>query len=567
MAANHDDQNRDSVTQQDVEEAIESTERSIFSRSSNTRYGQWYGDTYVRGDNCRIFQGNIDFHVNCTDEVRRYISEVFNELTGNFGVPANDQIDVVQPQSVSDPQQHHPGLYLLTAKESPAKISAAELWYEKLKFEVVSACFIVGAESTEHPSCEGYKYCNSKLGSSVILLETRSVAPGGQLLQRLRVLNSDLPSMWLPNTRVGLRSRENRIRFRFSNCNRLERTTRDGRMMAIAAYNPDDPNVEVEIEFRSKDDAYEFAQSILCRKVHFLGPGQIPVHSFKKFTFVHQRLETTSGIPQYSIRVWTRENNIDHNHTDEEHDEICFTHRLDLQVNREETQVSLGYVDWLHYHPTKHSQDLLHLVPQTVDGGPASVTMEGGHLRTSSLVVPTDGTELKEVINGLLESVSDWHFELCVPEVMMEISRSTKLSMFWSKLPRYWSKPEKHSVQITVWSCDDKLKILMRKLTENYDNRENYQPCWSEIFLDKRRFNDMLYSKQNDQVILLKSVEYRTGPYLLTRNLEPQTQKRSSTESGINNANIELCFKRGQQDTFKQVVNNHFFLINNTIDS
>lgn len=410
------------------------------------------------------------------------------------------------------------------------------------------------------------RYCTPRLS-----LETQDAVRGGYQLRRLNITTTESVVRWLPDTRVRVALAGHSVVAWFSNCNKLQSpgpyATDNGRRKSVATYDPEAPNVRLEITFASVEEATEFRRILLCLPL----TGDAVDHALRKFgncTFMHQSHEISDEEPKDITLVWKQETDLD-GKTYQVHDKISFSDILDLDMNLadEYVRLSFGYMDRLQYRPARDHPKLPQNVKLTPDGGPGSVTFEGAESPTSRFELVTLSTDL-EVQQFLRRFAGDkisWQFEAKFLERRAIFSRrKIKISWFSRGLSRVLSGSREYLTQVTLWSNGDKLRILMRAVDPGGRNElRRHLPRWFAITLEKNGISPTARLKQSGEIVLtIEKIGWEAGSYLSTKDLKPMTAYPTSTETHrteTKSVYLELKFANESEWTrFRNVVSDAY---------
>ncbi|KAL8877246.1 MAG: hypothetical protein Q9198_004700, partial [Flavoplaca austrocitrina] len=334
-------------------------------------------------------------------------------------------------------------------------------------------------------------------------------------IRRLKITKATSTVLWLPETRVRVTLVGDSVVAQFSNCNKLQSpgpyATDNGRRKSVLAYDPEAANVHFNISFASVEDATNFSRILLCRPLAGGATDQV-LQKVGNCTFMHQNHDISEGEPIDITLVWKQETDPE-GKTYEVHDKVSFSDILDLDMSLADQHVrlSFGYMNRLQYHPARNRPTLPQNVKRTPDGGPDSVTFEGAESPTSrlELVTPSTDLEIQQFLKCFAGNQISWKFEA------MFLQRKIKISSFSNALLRVLFGSKEYLTQITLWSNDDKLRILMRAVDPDGTNDlRRHPPRWFAITLEKNGVSPVAHLKQHGGIVLtVVKVNYKNNSH------------------------------------------------------
>lgn len=333
--------------------------------------------------------------------------------------------------------------------------ASSSSWKADFLKEAISVDVVIADAGKGGLSCRRSWSCGAKVS-----LETQDV-PNSHRNRQLRITEKKSSVLWLPETRVRVQSRGESVIVRFSNCNKLQPpgqyATVDGRRKSVTTYDPEAPNVRLDIDFASVEDATDFSRILLCRPLTGNAADQV-LQRAGNCTLMHQSHDIGEKEPGDIIHVWKEETD-PKGETYEVHDRVSFSDILDLDVSVADQHVRLffGYMDRLQYHPAWDHPKLPQNVKRTPDGGPDSGSYQGAEFPTSrlELVIPSTDLEVQQLLKCLAGNKLSWQFEA------MFLRRKIKISPVSKGLARVLPGSKECLTQVTLWSNDNKLRILM----------------------------------------------------------------------------------------------------------
>ena len=391
-----------------------------------------------------------------------------------------------------------------------------------------------------------------------VSLETQDAVRKSCQIRRLKITTTKSSVLWLPETGVRVKLIGKSVEAKFSNCNKLQSpgqfVTDNGRRKSVTTYDPEAPNVGLDIDFGSVEAATGFSRILLCRPL----AGDAADQALQKVgncTFMRQSHDIGEKEPGDIIHVWKEETDPE-GETYEVHDRVSFSDILDLDVSvaNQHVRLSFGYMDRLQYGPAWDHPKLPQDVKRTADGGPGSVSYQGAEFPTSrlELVTPSTDLEVQQLLKCLAGNKLSWQFEA------MFLQRNIKISPS-SKVARVLSRSKEYLTQVTLWSNDDKLRILMRALDP--DDRNDFRPHlpkWYAITLRKNEVPLKASLKQGGEIVLTtEQVNFEDGNCLSTKDLRPHTTSTGTGRTEPRPVDLELRFADiPEWARFRKVVSN-----------
>ncbi|KAK5072344.1 hypothetical protein LTR70_010466 [Exophiala xenobiotica] len=345
-------------------------------------------------------------------------------------------------------------------------------------------------------------------------------------IRRLKITTTKSSVLWLPETRMRVKIDGKLVTAQFSNCNKLQSpgpfATENGRRKSVTTYDPEAPNVCLEIN--AADQALQ---------------------KVGNYTFMRQSHYYSDGQHHDTILLWKKETDATGETLYEEHDRVSFSDILDLDMSLADRHVrlSFGYMNRLQYLPAPNPPELPQNVKRTPDGGPDSVKFEGAKFPTSRLELVTASTDLEQ-------------FEAMFLQPKIKITPSSK------GLARVLPGSKEYLTQVTLWSNDNRLRILMRAVDP--DDRNDLRPDrpkWYAIALRKNEVPPKASLKQHGEIVLTtEQINYEDGKCLSTKDLRPHTKYPASTGTGrTKSRSVSLEFRFAdipEWARFRKVVSN-----------